>query len=471
MRDVRAILIVSAVAVAGILFTNSVSLARGFFARPQDVAAPRIDGVLLDDVSYSSQWPLAHMSVPVLWQQGHHGSHDVIVAILGSGFDWNSIDMAGNVFVNEAESGDASDNGIDDDHNGLVDDYRGWNFVDSTRDVWAYSELTNAAALAMGARAGNRVGVVGINWATQILPVRILDGRGASTPDRVARGIDYAWSMGAKVILCLWAGATTSPELEAAVARARSAGALIVAPAGDSGVDLDRTRVYPASIESDGILAVGASDSQRRRMTGSNYGLNSIDLFAPGELMRDAGAVGNPSHLAAANAAGVAALVRAAWDRTQITLSVNDWRERIVNGCTRAHALRGLARCEGVIDALNTFVGTHTAPAWPQEDQWIDFAYRFESAHPYGATTDIRGEARIPGARFVRAVIDAYDIEDPYDRLTISDAQDIAAETITGAGGARATAFVTGETIRFRLTSDASVHKWGFAVTKLQFVR
>ncbi len=56
----------------------------------------------------------------------HKKSHRVIVAVIDSGIDTAQVDLTGHIWTNP---GEIPGNGIDDDHNGYVDDVHGWNFL------------------------------------------------------------------------------------------------------------------------------------------------------------------------------------------------------------------------------------------------------------------------------------------------------------------------------------------------------
>lgn len=67
--------------------------------------------------------------------------HQVVIAVIDSGVDTAQTDLQGHIWTNPGET---PGNGVDDDHNGYVDDIHGWNFLggkDDTSLVKASSEL------------------------------------------------------------------------------------------------------------------------------------------------------------------------------------------------------------------------------------------------------------------------------------------------------------------------------------------
>ena len=73
--------------------------------------------------------------------------------------------------------------------------------------------------------------------------------------------------------------------LRDAIAEAGRQGALIVAAAGNEGVDTDKTPFYPASYPDSNVLSVAATDDRDKLASFSNYGKNTVDLAAPGDAV------------------------------------------------------------------------------------------------------------------------------------------------------------------------------------------
>jgi subtilisin family serine protease len=114
----------------------------------------------------------------------------------------------------------------------------------------------------------------------QILPVRVLNGDGIGTLANVIAGIQYATSHGAQVINMSFGTLQPSQALADAIAQAQSAGALVVASAGNDGANILQ---YPAAC--DQVLAVTSVNSDDTLSPFSNYG-DAISLVAPGNGIR-----------------------------------------------------------------------------------------------------------------------------------------------------------------------------------------
>ncbi|MGZ3809222.1 MAG: S8 family serine peptidase, partial [Bacteriovorax sp.] len=115
------------------------------------------------------------------------GSRDVLVAVIDSGVDYNHQDLADNYWHNPNEMGvdangrDKSSNSIDDDNNGFIDDWRGWNFVENNNDPMDDDYHGTHCAGIIGAVGNNGVGVVGVNWNVSIVGLKFLDKSGSGT--------------------------------------------------------------------------------------------------------------------------------------------------------------------------------------------------------------------------------------------------------------------------------------------------
>jgi subtilisin family serine protease len=143
----------------------------------------------------------------------------------------------------------------------------------------------------IGADRTNNLGVMGISDAVQIMGVRAVPDGDERDKD-VANAIRYAVDNGAQIINMSF-GKDYSPQqktVEDAVRYALSKGVLLVHAAGNDGKNLDTTSSYPAAKFLDGseipnLITVGSST--RANDAGlvssfSNYGRNSVDVFAPG---------------------------------------------------------------------------------------------------------------------------------------------------------------------------------------------
>ena len=286
---------------------------------------------------------------PSFGQQWHHvqgGDHDIdtdlawdittggsaangariVVAVLeGGGSNYNHVDLIGNHWVNDAE---IPGNGIDDDENGFVDDYNGWNATNNSDNIAAGGHGTSVSGM-IGATGDNGVGGVGVNWDVEIMQVQM----GGLSESNVIAAYNYPYEM--RALYNQTGGAR---------------GAFVVATNASWGIDLANPANYPVwcgyydDLGEQGILNCGATanaayniDTQGDMPTGcsspymvavtatnnndvrtfSGYGATTIDLGAPGEsvyLPSGSSGYGNTSGTSFASpcVAGAIALVYSA---------------------------------------------------------------------------------------------------------------------------------------------------------------
>ncbi len=206
-------------------------------------------------------------------------SSSIIVGVIDSGTDLLHPELSGRLWRNP---GEIPGNGLDDDHNGFVDDTLGYDMsgdeatiVDIVPDNDPTDEHGHGTHIA-GIIAANNDGrgVVGVAPWVKILPVKILPN---ATSAVGAAAIIYAVNAGAKVLNLSWGSPYESLLLEEAITYARLNGVMVVAAAGNSG---RREFYYPANTP--GSFTVGAGNSRGLVTYFSTYG-EHLDLIAPGE--------------------------------------------------------------------------------------------------------------------------------------------------------------------------------------------
>ena len=202
------------------------------------------------------------------------------------------------------------DSGVDAAHaelQGRVDE--GYDFV---ANRWGPTPVdghgTGVASVAAG-RANNGLGGVGACFECRILPAQVVGPGGIALNADIRNGIDFAVDHGAAVVNISLIGPNSPPELEAAVARARAAGVLVVAAAGNEGADVPR---FPAATP--GVISVGASTYDGQRAAFSNYGewvQFAAPECAPIAVLGGGTGVGCGTSMSSPLVAGIVALMRA----------------------------------------------------------------------------------------------------------------------------------------------------------------
>jgi subtilisin family serine protease len=231
-------------------------------------------GVLwnLHDPVYDSD-----IDAPEAWDM--QTESDVLIAVLDSGVDYNHPELNQSIWRNFSE---IPGNNIDDDANGYVDDFIGFNFTNNTSN--AMDDLGHGSHVAgiIGATGNNNYGVAGVNWRANIMPLKILNSVGVGYTSNAIKAMAYAVSNGAKVVNASWGTDQYNQAMADAIATLNNNGVLFVTAAGNFSRDIDTTPYYPASYEHENIIAVSASGRSDISTWFDNRGTNSVDLAAPG---------------------------------------------------------------------------------------------------------------------------------------------------------------------------------------------
>ncbi len=321
-----------------------------------------------DDTSFGLLWGLnntgqtvngttgtadADIDAPEAWDVTT-GSSSVIIAVVDSGVDWNHPDLAANIWTN---TGETPGNSTDDDGNGFVDDVHGWDFVDNDNDPTSEDTPGHGSHVSgtIAAVGDNSLGVTGIMWTAQIMPVRFLDASGSGSVADEVLAIQYAIDNGAKIINASYGDSTFSNSEFNAISAANTAGLLFVAAAGNDAQNNDSKSSYPANYNLPNIISVAASTQRDALASFSNFGVLSVDLAAPGTNIRST--VNMPSvgyaylqgtSMATPHVTGVAGLVAA----VDPSLTPSDIKRSILNSVDVKSSLIGKVLTGGRLNAF-----------------------------------------------------------------------------------------------------------------------
>jgi subtilisin family serine protease len=274
-------------------YKNEIELAEPDFK----VSIPEhIDALMnVQKVTQADNWGVIKVAADQVWKQGQYGQ-GVIVAVVDTGIDAAHPQLASQVALNPGENGtdsqgrDKSKNGVDDDGNGFIDDYYGWNFVAQTNaPVDDNGHGTHVSGIIAAQHADSVAKsapyVQGLAPKAKILPLKFLDGDGSGALSDAVSAIDYAVARGARVINASWGGTACSATLQSRIQGLINRNILFVAASGNDSVDLAQNPRYPASFYFLSQLTVGATGMFDSMAEYSNYGTSAVQLFAPGTLI------------------------------------------------------------------------------------------------------------------------------------------------------------------------------------------
>jgi subtilisin family serine protease len=297
------------------------------------------------------------------------GSKQVLVGVIDTGVDYRHPDLAGNYWFNPGETGldangrDKATNGIDDDNNGYVDDFRGWNFVGNNNDPMDDHDHGTHCAGVIGASTDNGVGMAGVNWNVSMVGIKFLSASGGGTLVDAVRSIEYATKIGVTMTSNSWGGGGYSETMVAAITDARNKGILFVAAAGNDARSNETNGAYPASYQVENIISVAATDNKDTLARFSNFGATSVHVAAPGVDIWSTTKAGqyrrmSGTSMATPHVAGVAALIKAAHPE----VDYNQVKARLVNSSDPVPALVGKVVAAGRVNARDSLATDSIAP-------------------------------------------------------------------------------------------------------------
>ncbi len=271
-----------------------------------------------NDPYFSSEWHLTKIQAHYawgMWEGATPGSDTVVVAIIDTGVDWNHPDLIQNLWNNLGEDANGNGktviwngsswefdpgdvNGVDDDGNGYIDDFVGWDFCGSTTGnfqpdndphsspyqgfMGMLMHGTHVAGTA-SPTTDNGTGVAGPGFQAKLMAIKVaFDDDINNTPGVYATAATYLYAArsGAHVINCSFGGPGYSGIIQSAINTAHDVyGSIIVAAAGNDNQNNQYNHHYPSDYQN--VIAVAALNSGDQKASFSNYG-TPIDISAPG---------------------------------------------------------------------------------------------------------------------------------------------------------------------------------------------
>lgn len=216
---------------------------------------------------------------------------EIVVAVVDDGYNINHPDLVDNLWINTAE---IPGNGIDDDENGYIDDIHGWNAFNNSGTFPVLSHGTAVFGI-VGAKGNNGIGVAGVNWDVKVMPIS-----GSSGNEAVVLTA-YSYALESRMLY----NDTDGAEGAFVVATNASFGIDFGDPAdfplwcdmynilGENGIlscgatingnfDVDVIGDVPTACSSEYLISVTNTNINDVKVTNAGYGLETIDLGAPG---------------------------------------------------------------------------------------------------------------------------------------------------------------------------------------------
>lgn len=332
-----------------------------------------------DDDQYGQQWHHQNIGSEAAWDittGGITATGDTIVVCIIENADLPHPDLVGNAWYNHAE---VPDNNVDDDGNGYVDDFQGWNPGNNSDNVYGGGHGTQVAGM-IGAKGNNGSQVAGANWDVKMMVVDYASTQEAAvlaayTYPLVMRRL-YNGTNGAEGAFVVATNASWGidnadpadyPIWCAMYDTLGTAGILNCGATANNNVDIDQVGDMPTACSSDFMVSVTATNENDQR-TFSGYGATTVDLGAPGEdvvTTSIGGGVGSTSGTSFASplTAGVIGLLYSAPCTSLMSLVQGDpqagalyVRQALFNGVEQVGNLPGNCVTGGRVNSYNSLV-------------------------------------------------------------------------------------------------------------------
>ena len=189
----------------------------------------------VNDPLYSSQSNIIAADIDDVWDEYGTGNGTQIIAILDTGIDYTHPDLEANIWINTEELNGVE--GYDDDGNGYIDDFRGWDFFnEDNTPLDDNMHGTHVAGIA-GAVGNNGIGIAGVAWDVKLMSLKVFQANGYASMTDIVEGINYASENGATIMNMSFSSQSSPLTLYNALATAYT-NTILVAAAGNNGTKI-----------------------------------------------------------------------------------------------------------------------------------------------------------------------------------------------------------------------------------------
>ena len=345
-----------------------------------------------NDALYEEQWhhlnvllngnPEADLDSDLAWDISTGGltpqGDTIVLAVIDNGIDLSHPDLQDRIWKNHNE---VPDNGVDDDMNGYVDDYFGYNTIEENGDVAGGAGHGTSVAGIIGAAGNNGIGVTGINWDSKLMIIR---NNFNTTEANVLVAYGYAYFMrneynlsagqkGAFVVATnsSWGRdfgqAEDAPLWCSFYDELGEVGIVNCAATANASIDVDENGDLPTTCTSNYLVSVTNLNQLGEKVLNAGFGANSIDLgaFGDGVFTTSGNAYGAFGGTSAAcpNVTGLIGLLYAAPCDNLTAIAKSNPREAanfvvdyILDGVKANASLQSITRAGGQLNLNNSLI-------------------------------------------------------------------------------------------------------------------
>lgn len=308
------------------------------------------------------------IDAPCLWNQLDTGTNTTAVCVIDSGVQTNHPDLAANLWRNPFE---IPGNGIDDDGNGCIDDILGCGFINGSQ-VSVFDDNSHGTHVAgtIGA-VKNGFGISGVNQRVAIMACKFLDADGVGYNSDALSCFNWCKTNFAHIGQAVpiysnsW-GCLDCYDPTVYNGLLNTTGLQIFA-AGNNGVFTDSSdptqQFFPADYGLPNQISVGATDNLDNPAPYSNYGPQTVNLFAPGSniislIPNNTFAYKSGTSMATPHVAGAAALIANAFP----SASAAALKSSMLASVNVTGTLAGYCGTQGRLNVYNQSVTLQRAP-------------------------------------------------------------------------------------------------------------
>lgn len=349
------------------------------------------NGIAGSDIRATEAWDITTSGITAL-------GDTIVIAVVDGGVDLNHSDLNLKKNWNEIPL-----NQIDDDNNGYMDDFNGWNAYSNSGNVVGHDHGTHVAGIA-AAKTNNSIGISGVSYNSKVLPIA-----GSGTNEvLVVSAYDYVFTMrklynetngaaGAFIVASnssfgIDAGNPANYPLWGAMYDSMGmVGILNVGSTANRGWDIDIQGDIPTAMTNESLVAVTNTTNRDVLNTQAAWGLNSIDLGAPGTDIystRQGNLYGTKTgtSMASPMVSGAIALLYAATDSTRLaeykefpSLAVSRFKRYMIATVDSIPSLVGKSVSGGRLNLLNAMLMAATPPIVVSAPASINLALKPDS--------------------------------------------------------------------------------------------